>query len=122
MRRARLKVRYLAGVAAVVSALLVSTQAPASAHAMAVSHGSDTASVNWLHRPWTVCDGENDGHYVVGYFQTANRSTYTMTNKAGAGTCAGGNPFILFAVDRFRVCEFYSSGSLVGCSDWRTVT
>lgn len=118
----RLKTRFtaLAVVAGVVATVLVLTQVPASAHSVTVSHGSDTAAVTSNHQPSAVCDGENDGHWVQGQYAAASGQLHSVSNRFGPGTCVRSLSTIV--VERFRVCEFTSSGRVVGCSASRRVT
>jgi hypothetical protein len=120
MIRVKTRLAALAAIAGVVASVLVLPQVPASAHSLSVSHGSDTAAVSSNHQPSAVCDGEDDGHWVQGQYVSASGQSHAVSNRFGRGTCVRSLSTIV--VERFRVCEFYSSGRLVGCSASRTVT
>lgn len=67
-------------------ALILATQAPASAHADGVRHGLDDARVSADHMRGRVCDWEPDGHWVKGEFWLEDGSK-VVEYDGGDATC-----------------------------------
>jgi hypothetical protein len=100
-------------VGAALAVLLLA--APASAHYVSVTHGSDEGWVSSNH--WTIgaCDREADGNGVRTEYRTGGGGFDHVGDANGsAAGCGSEIVYDLTYVTAIRVCEANS-----GCSAWR---
>jgi hypothetical protein len=101
----------LTAIAAVL-AVLVATQAPASAHGGVVFHGRDKAVIAEDHLEGFACDEEKDGHLVYAEFQTPWGLERVFDEDGSKGECWS-RVFPGGAASQYRVCE-----ETKGCTRW----